>query len=205
MIENSQRYLVLVRRILSSLIFVLAGFFVLPGGSAWAAESDTLWALLKGGGQVVLMRHAATDPGVGDPPGFRLEDCATQRNLSSEGRDEARRVGEAFRARGIPIGRVLSSQWCRCLETARLAFGTVEPWPPLNSFFKDRSREAEQTQAVRQLVGERPAEGNLVLVTHQVNISALTGLFPAQGELIVLAPQGHGTFRVVGRLSPKDL
>jgi phosphohistidine phosphatase SixA len=151
------------------------------------------------------MRHAVTVPGVGDPPGFRLDDCATQRNLSDTGRGDARRIGETFRARGVPIGRVLSSRWCRCLETARLAFGTVEPWPPLDSFFDDRSREPEQTRVVRQLVGERPATGNLILVTHQVNIAALTGIFPAPGELIVLTPQGGGTFRAAGRLSPATL
>jgi len=149
------------------------------------------------------MRHAGTDPGVGDPPGFRLDDCATQRNLSEAGREEARRIGAAFRARGVPIGRVLSSRWCRCLETARLAFGTVEPWPPLDSFFDDRSREPGQMQAVRGLAGERPATGNLILVTHQVNISALTGVFPAPGEIIVLTPQGSGAFRVAGRLTPE--
>lgn len=172
---------------------------------AAGAGNEALWVLLKGGGQVVVMRHASTDPGVGDPPGYRLEDCATQRNLSPNGREEARRVGAAFRSRGIPVGRVLSSQWCRCLETARLAFGAAEPWPPLNSFFDDRSREPGQTRAVRALAGERPGAGNLVLVTHQVNISALTGVFPAAGEIVVLTPQGGGAFGVAGRLAPAAL
>ena len=166
-------------------------------------ESDALWRLLRGGGQVVIMRHATTEPGVGDPPAFRLDDCATQRNLSEAGREDARRISAAFRARGVPIGRVLSSRWCRCLETARLAFGTVEPWPPLDSFFDDRSREPERTQAVRRRVGERPVTGNLVLVTHRVNIFALTGLDPAPGEMIILTPRGGGDFRVAGRLTPE--
>jgi phosphohistidine phosphatase SixA len=95
---------------------------VLP---APAAAADALWDLLRGGRQVVVMRHAVTTPGVGDPPGFRLGDCPTQRNLTDAGRDDARRVGAAFRSRGIPVGRVLSSRWCRCLETAQLAFGRV--------------------------------------------------------------------------------
>lgn len=150
----------------------------------------------------MVMRHATTEPGIGDPPGFRLDGCATQRNLSEAGREEARRIGAAFRARGIPIGRVLSSRWCRCLETAGLAFGTVEPWPPLDSFFDDRSRGGDQTRAVRHVVGGRAAKGNLILVTHQVNIRALTGLFPAPGEMIILMPQGDGSFRVAGRLAP---
>jgi broad specificity phosphatase PhoE len=167
-----------------------------------ASASEALWALLKEGGQVVMIRHASTVPGAGDPPGFRLDDCGTQRNLSAAGRDEARRLGAAFRQRGIPVGRVLSSQWCRCLETARLAFGRAEAWPPLNSFFDDRGREPEQTRAIRTLVGERPGEATLVLVTHQVNISALVGVFPAPGELVILTPERHGQFRVAGRIPP---
>jgi phosphohistidine phosphatase SixA len=166
------------------------------------SEDDALWALLSRGGQIILMRHAATDPGTGDPPGFRLGDCSTQRNLSEQGRSEARRVGEAFRARRIPIGRVLSSRWCRCIDTARLAFGRSEAFPPLDSFFDERSREAEQTAAIRPLLRRRPTDGNLVLVTHQVNIVALTGLTPTQGELIVLTPGGDGSFTVAGRFSP---
>src|SRR5262245_66414487 len=84
------------------------------------AADEALWDLLRAGGRIVLMRHATTTPGVGDPPGFRAGDCPTQRNLTDAGRDEARRVGAAFRARGIPIGRVLSSQWCRCVGPGRL-------------------------------------------------------------------------------------
>lgn len=172
---------------------------------ARAVASEALWTLLKAGGQVVVVRHASTMPGVGDPPGFRLDDCATQRNLSEEGRREAARIGAAFRVRRVPVGRVLSSEWCRCLETARLAFGGAEPWPPLNSFFDDRSREAEQTRAVRGLAGERPPQGNLVLVTHQVNIGALTGVYPAAGEMVVITPLGGGRFRVAGRVPPSAL
>ena len=138
------------------------------------------------------MRHATTTPGVGDPPGFNLADCPTQRNLTEAGREEARRLGAAFRSRGIPVGRVLSSHWCRCLETARLAFGHVEPWEPLDSVFDDRAREPERTRAVRRLAGERPATGNLVLVTHSANILALTGISPAPGEFLALVPEPGG-------------
>ena len=172
---------------------------------ATAVDSEALWALLQSGGQVVIMRHAATEPGVGDPPGFRLDDCRTQRNLSAAGREDARRIGTALQARGVPIGQVLSSRWCRCLETARLAFGTGEPWLSLDSFFNDRSRAAEQTPVVRQRAGERPTTGNLILVTHQVNITALTGISPVAGEMVILTPQGDSTFRLVGRLPPTVL
>jgi phosphohistidine phosphatase SixA len=175
---------------------------ILAAAHAPAAADEALWTLLKAGGQVIVMRHASTDRSIGDPPNFRLDDCATQRNLSGAGREEARRVGAAFRTRAIPIGRVLSSQWCRCLETARLAFGEPEPWLPLNSTFRNRELEPERTREVRALAGERPARGNLVLVTHQLNIGALTSVYPAEGELLVLIPLGGGSFRVAGRLKP---
>ena len=98
-------------------------------------------------------------------------------------------MGAAFRSRGIPVGRVLSSHWCRCLETARLAFGRAEPWEPLDSVFEERAREPERTRAVRGLAGERPATGNLVLVTHGANILALTGVNPAPGEFSRWSPR----------------
>lgn len=176
---------------------------LLLAGATSAAAADGLWALLARGGRVVLVRHASTEPGLGDPPGFRLGDCATQRNLSEAGRAEARRLGAAFRARGIPVGRVLSSPWCRTLETARLAFGEAEPWRALESFHYDRSREAEQTAGFRRLASEPPDGGNVVLVTHSANIGAWTGIFPAQGEMVILTPRGDGAFQVAGRLLPE--
>jgi phosphohistidine phosphatase SixA len=118
------------------------------------------------------------------------------------GRIESRRVGVAFRTRRIPIGRVLSSEWCRCSETARLAFGRAELWPALNSYFNDPTRDAAQTPAVRALAGEPPGRGNLIMVTHQLNVRAVTGIAPEPGELVVLTPHGDGRFTIAGRLSP---
>ncbi|MCX7892222.1 MAG: histidine phosphatase family protein [Burkholderiales bacterium] len=178
-----------------SLLIALAGL-----AAATARADEAMWDRMRSGGYVVAIRHAATVPGVGDPPGFRLGDCATQRNLSEAGRDEARRLGEAFRARGIPVGEVLSSEWCRCRDTAALAFGRYATWPALNSFFGNRATEAEQTRAVRERVLRWGGPGNLVLVTHQVNITALAGVFPAQGELVVLRPAG-GALEVIGRIA----
>lgn len=153
-------------------------------------------------GPVILMRHAVTTPGVGDPPGFKLDDCSTQRNLTDAGREDARRVGTAFRARGIPVGRVLSSPWCRCLETARLAFAAAEPWAPLSNLFDNRAREPEQLRALREITGRQPAGGNVMLVTHGSVVLPLTGIQPAPAELVVLTPEGPGRFRVAGRLIP---
>jgi len=164
--------------------------------------SEELWVSLRGGGNVVLMRHAIA-PGGGDPPGFRLGDCSTQRNLSEQGRQQARATGEGFRLRGIPVERVLTSQWCRSRETAELLqLAVVEEYPVLNSFFSDRSTAAEQTKALRRFVGSAAPRGNIVLVTHQVNITELTGVFPASGELVVIRPDGKGGFSVLGRLYP---
>jgi len=169
-----------------------------------ASAAEPVWDALRSGGKIVILRHASTEPGLGDPPGFRLDECATQRNLSEAGRTEARRIGAAFVLRAIPVARVLSSRWCRCVETARLAFGRVEPWASLDSFFDDRSREPQQTRAVRALIAEPLTGGNLILVTHQVNITALTGIAPAMGEMVVLSPEPGENFRIAGRLGPAD-
>ena len=167
-----------------------------------AQANDSLWSLLREGGHAVLIRHAATEPGVGDPPNFRLGDCSTQRNLSAEGRAEARRLGDAFRERKVPVERVLSSAWCRCQDTARLAFGEYEVWAPLNSFFADSGRGAPQTRALLERLASMPARSNLVLVTHQVNITAATGVFPAPGEMVVVRAAPGGSLELAGRIPP---
>lgn len=165
-----------------------------------ATANEAIWNRLKGGGQVVLIRHAVTTPGVGDPEGMRLDDCGTQRNLTDEGRRDARLLGEAFRARGIAVERVLSSPWCRCLETARLAFGAAETWLPLSNLFGRPEKRAEQVREMRALVGERRTGGDLVLVSHGSTILALTGVSLDTAEMVVIAPEGDGRFSVTGRL-----
>jgi phosphohistidine phosphatase SixA len=160
--------------------------------------SGELPAALQEGGCVLLLRHARTEPGIGDPPGFRLADCTTQRNLSDEGRAQSRALGEALRRASVPIGVVRSSRWCRCLDTATLAFGRVEPWPVLDSFFAERRTEPVQTDALRDWVRRFRGPGNAALVTHQVNITALTGEGVGMGEVIVLRASDAG-FRLIGR------
>lgn len=168
--------------------------------TARAQANEDLWSQLKSGGHVVLMRHTITTPGAGDPPGFRLDDCSTQRNLTDEGRQHARKIGEAFRARSISVERVLSSPWCRCLETARLAFGKAEAWQPLSNLFGRSENEAKQVSELRAFVSQ-PRANNTMLVTHGSTIAALTGISPATGEMVVVAPQGAGKFAVRGRLA----
>lgn len=141
---------------------------------------------LRSGGWVLMMRHARTVPGVGDPAGFRLDRCDTQRNLSEDGRAQARRLGEAFRAADLMPAVVRSSAWCRCLETAQLAFGAHMPWSALNSFFEERGEGAQRTAEVLAFVRDFAGPGNAMLVTHQVNVTAATGVFPAQGEVVAM-------------------
>ncbi|HZH53054.1 MAG TPA: histidine phosphatase family protein [Microvirga sp.] len=184
-----------MRALLSTMILV---------ATLWAQPSfgvEAAWQALRTGGTVALLRHARA-PGTGDPAGFRLDDCSSQRNLSEEGRRQSRGIGAQFRTRGVVVERVLSSRWCRSLETARLAFGSkVEPYPPLDSFFSTRDGSDRQTQEVHRLIEGWRGSGVLVLVTHQVNITALTGVFPAEGEILVLRPRAGG-FDLVDRIQP---
>lgn len=173
---------------------LLFAFLLFP---AIALATEELWSLLKQGGHVVLMRHALTTPGSGDPPGMRLDDCATQRNLSDEGRQHARRIGEAFRGKGIPVERVLSSPWCRCLETARLALGEAEISPPLSNLFGRHENRDAQVREVTKIIAGAPRSSNLVLVSHGSTLLALTGVSPGPGEMIVVSPDGQ----VAGRLA----
>lgn len=157
-------------------------------------------------GDVLLFRHALA-PGGGDPPGFRLGDCRTQRGLSDEGRAQARRLGEAVRARlaaqGLRLGAVWSSPWCRTRETAALAFPdqTLVEQPAFGSTFSEREREPAQTRAAQALLAAWRGPGVLVVVTHQVNITAISGVFPASGEGVVMRfADGRG--QLLGRLVP---
>jgi phosphohistidine phosphatase SixA len=168
-----------------------------------ARAEQPLWSELREGrGMVVLLRHARTVPGTGDPPGFQLNDCTTQRNLSEAGRAQAQRIGAAFRAQAIPVDSVLSSQYCRCLDTAALLdLGPVTPAPLLNSFFADRSTAPQQTEELRQaILAHREQLGVIVMVTHMVNIVEVSGISPQQGEAVVVRGTGQGEIAVVGRL-----
>lgn len=166
------------------------------------AEDTTTpdWSALRDGA-IVLLRHAEA-PGVGDPPGFRLGDCSTQRNLDDQGREQARKIGEAFRRHAVKIGAVLSSQWCRTHETAELAFpGKARDDARFNSFFGDGSKESDRTKSALAALRDWRGPGVLVVVTHQVNITSMTGVVPASGEAVVVQPTTAGLM-VTGRLQP---
>jgi phosphohistidine phosphatase SixA len=180
---------------------ILIGTASLLLGARAGAQPAALWSDLQVGGVAILLRHAQTEAGIGDPPGFRIGDCATQRNLSDDGRRQAQRIGAALAAQAVRIDQVLSSQWCRCLETARLAFpkGTVEPYPALNSFFEDRATESRQTREVAARIAAIRAPANVVFVTHQVNIFAVAGVSVGSGEAVLVRSAG-GSVRTLGRL-----
>lgn len=148
------------------------------------------WSALKQRGAVAIMRHALA-PGTSDPPGFDIADCATQRNLDARGESQARAIGASLAAAGVAFDQILTSQWCRCRDTARLlGLGTPVEAPALNSFFDDRSTRDAQTHEALALI--RAATGPVMMVTHQVNITALTGQSVASGEVFILRATPDG-------------
>lgn len=153
---------------------------------------------LAAGGYVLMMRHAIA-PGTGDPAGFSVDKCGSQRNLSSEGRSQAQSIGQKLRAAGIHFSAVRNSQWCRCRDTAMLAFGRSDDWPALNSFFADRSTEPDQTRELHQAAQRLPANENVIWVSHQVNISAALSTYTRQGEILA-AKARDGKLELVFRI-----
>lgn len=181
----------------------LGGAAVLLLGAQARADEGATWERLRSGGLVLLIRHASTEPGLGDPAGFRLGDCATQRNLSEAGREEARRIGARFKSERVSVAKVYTSPWCRCRETAMLAFGRAEDWAPLSSFFDFPHEEAGFTERVKKRIAGHArgkSGGNVVMVTHNVNIAALSRQSVAPGEIVVMRPEGCCDARMVERL-----
>ncbi len=182
------------------ILMIFSFLVVIPGYGNSTFSSQAAFESIKRPGHFVLFRHALA-PGTGDPLDFKIGDCATQRNLSDTGREQARALGNHFRAAGIEKATVLSSQWCRCLETARLLdLGEVAELPALNSFYEapqTRSTRLEQFQEWLQI---HPLDGPTVLVTHQVTISALTGEFTGSGDGVVVEHLGDGKLKVVGKI-----
>jgi phosphohistidine phosphatase SixA len=173
-------------------------------GVATADDAQDAWAALAAGGHVALIRHGNAPPGYGgDPPGFRFDDCKTQRNLDDKGRAQGKALGEAFRRHGVRVERVLSSPVCRCMDTASLmAVGQVDSTYAL---VPDRDpANRVRLQELKDLVSTWRGPGTLVLVTHGFTIQPLVGLVAQQAEVIVLKPTaGAGSAaRVVGRIPP---
>ena len=185
----------------------LLAVLILAVGSA-KAESDgeaaRAIAALRSGGHYGLMRHAHA-PGREEPPGARLGECATQRNLDDEGRKQAQTIGAGLRRAGVTVFKLYASRWCRAMETAELmAVGDVEPLDMLNAFPKPED-EREQTRHFRALVAQPIATPSVLLVTHHDNILSLTRITTREGDIVVVKPRGRSDFTVIGRIPAEAL
>lgn len=165
------------------------------------ADEAAAFAALRQGGVIALMRHAEAPGGAGDPPGFKLDDCSTQRNLSTEGRDNAAALGARLKTEGVAFAKVLSSPWCRCIDTAGLMdMGEVEIAPAFSNIVVMSSERAAIVDNGRNVIEAWSGPGTLLVVTHGANIQALTqGRNPGQGEIVVVGPD----LRVIGRIPPQ--
>lgn len=176
------------------LIWMLAGP-IRPG----FAETDP-WRIWKQPGVQAIMRHT-TAPGVGDPDNFVLGRCETQRNLSAQGLEESKALGQKIKENGIQLDAIYSSQWCRCLDTARgLGVASVFELPSLNSFFEERGKSSVQTAGLKEHIAKLKKGQKVLYVTHQVNTTALTGVYPASGEIILFRMNKDKTVEVLGRI-----
>lgn len=185
-------------------IFFLSFLSLIPAMLAAQTVSDP-WEIWKQPGVHAIMRHA-TAPGYGDPENFTLGQCNTQRDLNNAGREEARELGNTIRSKGIALTAVYSSQWCRCLHTAEeLNVGKVQELPALNSFFQGRGSSAEQTAALKKHLATLKAGDKMLYVSHQVNTTALTGVYPNSGEVVLFKFAPDGEVTVVGRVKAQAL
>jgi phosphohistidine phosphatase SixA len=188
-----------IAAVLLALAALALSLIVEPTGAV--ADERDAWAALVNGSHVALVRHGSAPPGFGgDPPGFKIDDCATQRNMDERGRSQARALGEAFRQHGVPVDKILSSPWCRCLETARLmALGPVESVMVVAS----SKRSPERLVVLKQMVADWRGPGTLVLVTHALTVRALVGIMPEQAEIVVIRPRlgEQAGMDVVGTIS----
>lgn len=180
---------------------VIAGLVLAAAALSAAAAAPLAVDEVARPGRVLLLRHAIA-PGVGDPPEFRIGDCRTQRNLDAAGRAQAVRLGERLRAAGVSEAKVYAGQWCRTLETARLlSLGPVAELPALNSFFARPERSGDQLAALRTFLARLPVAGPpVILVTHQVTVTGLTGVYPESGGGALLQLDGTTAPKLVGTL-----
>jgi len=174
-----------------------------------ALQGDALARALQGGGFVIFFRHADTGPAYPDPQPIDLNRCDTQRNLDENGRAQAKSIGEQFKRLRIPVGQILVSEFCRCWQTAQLAFGRYEKTPVLTGRGRDASAQqarSEASRGLRALLGSTPAAGtNTVLVSHGFNLMDLEGfLLATQGEAAIFRPDGRGGYALVARIVPEE-
>jgi 8-oxo-(d)GTP phosphatase len=182
------------------LLFVISTSFGAPRVSQ--ANETAAWEALRNGDAILMMRHALA-PGTGDPANFELGDCSTQRNLNETGREQARAWKPFLAEHGITEARVFSSQWCRCMDTAsEMTMGEVTEWPSLNSFFQNRGKGPQQTRQTVANVNGLESGPPVILVSHQVNTTALTGVYPSSNEGVIVATPLSENPTVLARVAP---
>ena len=173
----------MIRNIVPQII--LLTIFALICSTLYSSEQN--WESAKKGDKIILIRHALA-PGGGDPKGFKISDCMTQRNLNQTGINQSKRIGELFKKNQIPIDEVLSSQWCRCKDTAKYAFKNYKEFSALNSTFQTPydKNESKQLKEIKSFVKKWEGKGkNLILVTHYSIITAITNTAPGSGEIVI--------------------
>tara|TARA_Y100000766_G_scaffold226314_1_gene199183 strand:- start:522 stop:1085 length:564 start_codon:yes stop_codon:yes gene_type:complete len=178
-----------------SLLLKLFFFFIL---TLQLNASEQAWGLAQEGNKIILIRHSLA-PGGGDPAGFIIDDCKTQRNLSKKGINQSKNIGKLFKKNRVPIDRVLSSQWCRCKDTAKYAFSDYEEFTALNSTFQSpyNKNEGKQLKELYNYVKKWNGNGkNLVLITHYSIITAITNAVPSSGEIVI----ADKNFKVLGTI-----
>jgi phosphohistidine phosphatase SixA len=169
----------IISLILNLIIFSLFSFQI--------NASEQAWNLAEEGDKIILIRHSLA-PGGGDPSGFKIDDCDTQRNLSRKGINQSKKIGKLFKKNKVPVDLVLSSQWCRCKDTAKYAFRNFKEFTPLNSTFQSpyNKNEPKQLKELYNFVKKWDGKGkNLVLVTHYSIITAVTNAVPSSGEIVI--------------------
>jgi len=169
----------IISLILNLILFSLISFQI--------NASEQAWNLAQEGDKIILIRHSLA-PGGGDPPGFKIDDCKTQRNLNRKGINQSKKIGKLFKKNKISVDQVLSSQWCRCKDTAKYAFGNFKELTALNSTFQSpyNKNEPKQLKELYNFVKKWEGNGkNLVLVTHYSIITAVTNAVPSSGEIVI--------------------
>ena len=176
--------------------FLFLIFFQLLNFQSLIAKD--LWAEAKNGDKIILIRHALA-PGGGDPPGFKINDCKTQRNLNKVGIEQSKAIGKLFKKNKIPVDKVLSSQWCRCKDTAKYAFEDFETSDALNSFYDEKfaANETKQINDLKKYIQKWDSDKNLVFVTHYVVISSILNIGSSSGEIIV----SDKNFNIIGSVN----
>ena len=188
----------LAQRLLGGVLYVAMALLASSGDVRGQGDA---WQALRQSGHAAFMRHSDAPGGAGDPVGFRLDDCATQRNLSDEGRAQARRTGAALARNQVTFDQVLTSPWCRCRETARLVTDkAAADFEALSNLVGRHEHRASQVAALKSYLSKLDPGSRVLFVTHGILISALIGINPAQGEIVVVRIGAGGEPAVVGRL-----